>query len=329
MATTTTLKNIYLFHGADNYSANAKIKHWRIEFEKKYGDLNSQIFEGEDFTANNFKEAICTLPFLSDKKLIIIRDFLRDSREEDQKTVAEQLDQIPEFCIIVFIEKDKPDARKTLYKKIIKTGQNIEFTELEKFKLIEWIKQELGKKNTEIGPAEIDLLAENVGPNLWQMSQEVEKISLYANNQKVDEQAIEMLISPNLTSSIFKLTDFIAQKNRQKSLKTLNTLLNKNEDLMQIFFMIVRHFRIMIQIQSCLEKKMARPQIIQKLKEHPFVINNISNQAKNFNSTKLNQIYKKLLEIDIATKSGKIKTTTLDNTELRLAVEKLILELCS
>lgn len=321
-------KTIYLFHGHDNYSAQQKLNHWRAEFEKKYGDLNIQVFEGENFTASQFSEAIATVPFLTDKKLLIIRDFLRDGKEDEQKEVAEKLEEAAEYNIIVFIEHEKPDARTALFKRLGKTGQTVEFEDLDDLKLNKWIEDEFTRKSAKIGKREVQFLAETVGPNLWQMSQEVEKLALYSQNQPLDIAAIENLASANVSASIFKLTDYLAQKNSRESLKTLNTLIQSGEDLFQIFFMIVRHFRILIQIKACLGKKLDKQQIIQKTKEHPYAVTQGMNQCKNFSEEKMAAIYKKLLQIDIDTKSSRIKVTTGDNTEMRLALEKLIVDLC-
>lgn len=322
------LKNLYLFYGDDSYSAFHKAKHWQQEFEKKYGDLNLQIFEGEKMTGSNFSEAVETMPFLADKKLIIIRDFLLDGEDEEQKKVAEKLETVADYCIVIFIEKDKPDARTTLFKKLSKTAQVIEFNELDKSKLLAWIEQEFSKKNVKIGHHEADVLAENIGPNLWQMSQEIDKLSLYSAEKPLNEEAIHAIISPNISSSVFKLTDHIAAKNAKLSLKTLDVLLTSGEDLMQIFFMMVRHFRILLEVQACVQNKLSPQQMIQKLKEHPFVINNTLKQSKNFSLPQIKNIYRQFLQIDLDTKNGTIKMTTTDNTELRLALEKLIIELC-
>lgn len=138
--------NIYLFHGKDNYTAGKKLTHWREEFEKKFGDLNIHIFEGGKLTAGEFNEAICTLPFLSDKKLIIIQDFLSEAKEEERKNLTEYLDKVPEHCLVIFIEHKTPDARTSLYKKLSKIGQNIEFKDLEKPELIQWIKKHFNEK---------------------------------------------------------------------------------------------------------------------------------------------------------------------------------------
>ena len=318
-------KNLYLFHGSDSYSAHQKVEHWKKAFIEKHGDLNLQILTGEELTAGDVNEAICTVPFLSEKKLIIIKDFLSEASDDDQKRVAEIIEDVPDYCVLVFIERQKPDARKTLYKKLGKIGQVIEFSDLDKPKLIQWIVNETAKKQGRISSREAEILADLVGPDLWQLSQEVEKLTLHAEGKPITSRDIESLASANISASVFKLTDYVGQRNHRLAIKTLNLLIESGQDIFQIFFMLIRHFRILIQVKALLEKKYERQQIVTATKEHPFVISTAITQSKNFPFETLKGIYGKLLEIDIATKSGGIKTTTGDNSELRLAVEQLLL----
>jgi DNA polymerase III subunit delta len=326
--TETTKKNIYLFHGPDNYSASQKLALWKKEFVKKFGDLNIQIFAGKDLNAGAFNEAVSTLPFLADKRLVVIEDFLRDGDEEEQKLLAERLEEVPDHCVVVFIERNKADARISLYKRISKIGHSTPFNDRDPSELVEWVKAESAKKGLRLGHREANILAEHVGPDLWQMSQEIEKLSLYGIDRPVDEKAIEELTSQNVTSNIFKLTDYLAQKDGRMSLRTLNALLQSGEQLMQIFFMIVRHFRILIQIKACLEKKLDKGKIAAVTGLHPFAIQKALPSAKNFTDERLALIYRALLQVDIDCKSSRIKMTTADQTELRLSLERLIVELC-
>ena len=320
---------IYLFHGEDSYSSQQKANRWQREFIKKYDEFNTQLLEGENLTAAQISEALNTVPFIVEKKLIIVRDFLRESSTEEQKKVAEKLEETPDYCVLVFVERQKADARLTLFKKIKKIGQIVDFNYLEKPQLTGWIQQEVAKKNGQIGTREAAQLADTVGPDLWQMSHEIEKLTTHDATHPIKAETIEALVTPNLSESIFKLTDYLAQRNRQKSTQTLNTLVESGEDLMQIFHMIVRHFRILIQVHSCISQGMAQPQIVQKTKEHPYAVMTSMKQCNNFDSAKLTQIYRQLLGIDIAIKSGKIKMTTEDKSELRLSLEKLFVELCA
>lgn len=321
------MQTIYLFHGEDSYSSQQKTKLWKGEFIKKYDDLNIQILEGESLTHQMFSEAVNTVPFLTEKKLIIVNDFFRDGSTEEQKLVAEKLDNLPEYCVIVFSEHQKADQRLSLFKKIKKTGTVNEFSYMEGYDLSRWIQQEVARKEGQISTQNASLLAQKVGPNLWQMSQEIEKLVIHADGKQITAEAIESLVSPNLSESIFNLTDAIAQKRQKQSIKTLHTLIGSGEDLMQILFMIVRHFRIMIQIKSCLEKHMSKQAIASETGLHPYVIQKTMPQAGNFSEETLARIYRALLKIDSDIKGGGIKTTTEDKSELRLAIEKLIVQM--
>ena len=288
-----------------------------------------QTFNGEELTAGGFQEAVATVPFLSEKKLIIIRDFLADAKTAELAEVADMLEEIDDFNIVVFIERGKPDGRTAIYKRLTKIGQAIEFPDLEKFELVQWIAKELKLKGTAISSRDAGLLAETVGPDLWQMSHEVEKLALYSDGKPVTADAIEKLASANVDASVFKLTDYLGQKNIKLAFKTLQNLLTSNQDLFQIFFMLVRHVRILIQAKTLHQQNMSKDQIVGKIKEHPFVVTTALSQSKNFTLQKLTELYEILLKIDIDTKSGRIKTATYDNSELRLAIEQLLVKACS
>ncbi len=320
--------NLHLFYGEDTYSSWHKSQYWKKEFEKKFGDINVLMFDGEKLTYGDFIEAVDSVPFLGEKKLVIIRDFLRDGKDDDQKSIAEKLPDIADFSLVVFLEQEKPDARTTLFKTLKKIATLQEFDPLIGPKLTAWIQTRVQERGGRIGMREANQLAETVGPNLWQMTQEIEKLTLYAEGQPIPSEAIESMTSPNLSTSIFKLTDYLGQKNAKAALKTLDVLLESGEEIVKSMFMIVRHFRILIQVRACMEQKMEKTAINQKLKEHPFVIMTAMGQSKNFKSAMLAKTYGKLLAIDTNMKSGKIHMTAGDNTELRLALEKLIVELC-
>ncbi|MFO0781061.1 MAG: DNA polymerase III subunit delta [Candidatus Gracilibacteria bacterium] len=320
--------NIHLFYGEDTYSAWQKSQYWKREFEKKYGEFNAITLEGAALTAADFRETVDSVPFLGEKKFILIRDFLRDGKDDDQKTVAEKLENIPDFSFVLFLEQEKPDARTSLFKTLKKMAKVEEFQPILGPQLAGWIQEQVQERGGKIGRSEAAQLAETVGPNLWQMSQEIEKLLTYANGSPIPSEAIENMASPNVSSSIFKLTDYLGQKNAKSAVKTFDILLESGEDIVKSMFMIVRHFRILIQVKSCTEQRMEKTAITQKLKEHPFVISTALGQSKNFSSELLASVYRKLLQIDTNMKSGKIHMTAGDNTELRLAIEKLIVEIC-
>ena len=92
-----------------------------------------------------------------------------------------------------------------------------------------------------------------------------------------------------------------------------------------IFYMIVRHFRILIQAQFLTSKGSSPDLIARTIKQHPYVAMTAAKQSKNFTQDKLKKIYSHLLEIDKNFKTGKIKTSVDDSRELLLAIEQFII----
>lgn len=322
------MNNIFLFYGEDNYRSTQKLRFWRQEFVKKYGEEATEIIEGKDLNPPQFTTNIGTLPFLSEKRLIIVKNFLENGSPEDQKKVAEHLEKTTEQCIIIFFETEPPDKRTSLFQKLSKTGQVEEFKALSPQEITKWIIEKSKKENLQISPKTANYLAEHAGADLWTISNELEKLKTYANGQEITTAMIDEICPPSLSASIFKLTDAVAQKNKKQSLKTFEILRESGEDLGKVFFMLVRHFRILLQVNDLISKGENPFSITKKLQQHPYVIQKTSEQSKNFNEAKLEKIYKELLQIDIKIKSGLIKSFKGDNREFELAIEKLIIDCC-
>lgn len=321
-------KPVYLFFGDNSYASYQKLKFWKEEFVKKHDENSLEIIEGKSLDSAEFTTNIEAIPFLSEKRLIIVKDFLSQRKSEDQKRIADHLDKASELCIILFYETDSPDKRSSLYKKIQKIGKVEEFNEPNPNQLTKWILEQAKERNIKIDFTNANYLSQHCGVNLWTLASELEKLKAYTQDQEVSKASIDLICTPSLTSSIFKLTDSVAQKNQKASLKIFQILDQSGEDLVKVFFMLVRHFRILIQVQEMVSKGEAAFSITKKLKQHPFVIQKTSEQSKNFSAKKLEAIYAKLLEIDIKMKTGGIKTYAGDNKEFALAIEQLIIDCC-
>ncbi|MFA6305764.1 MAG: DNA polymerase III subunit delta [Candidatus Gracilibacteria bacterium] len=341
--------NIFLFFGEDNFSSNQRLKALQNGFIKKYGEDSSvEILDGGKIEIKNFETDLQSLPFLSEKKLIIIKDFFEETNAEDQKQMAKIIAKTPDFCVLFFYENTGITKTSSLYKKIIQMGTAEEFAPLSPQESAQWILAKAKKDNappknpptasaTPTSPSHIPVkisvvsartLADQVSGNLWALSSEYEKLKTFANGEEITKEMIENLVSPTLSASIFHLTDFIAEKRQKEAITTLQILEESDGDMTKIFFMIVRHFRLLIQVFDMLQKKEPYQSIIKKLDLRPFVVTKMTSQSKNFTEKSLIEIYKKLLKIDTDFKTGQIKTSSQDNSHHKLAIEKFIIDCC-
>jgi DNA polymerase-3 subunit delta len=268
------------------------------------------------------------MPFLCEKRLIIVKNFLSTAKKEDQKKVSSILEKTADFCVILFHETQPPDKVASLYKKIKSIGKIEEFNNMTASQLTSWVLTQAKKEEINIKREQAAFLCQHCGSELWRISSELEKLKTFTQGDEITNKIIEEFVTPSLSASIFKLTDSIANKNPKESIKTLNTLKEIGEDLNRIFFMIVRHFRILIQVLEMKQKNENPTIITKKLKQHPFVIQKSLMQSKNFTMEKIEKIYKDLLKIDTDFKTGKIKIYQGDDREYKLAIEKFIIDCC-
>jgi DNA polymerase-3 subunit delta len=325
---TTDKKTVYLFYGDDRFSLNQKLKFWQDEFIKKYGENALEIVYGEKLDTSDFATNLETLPFLSEKRLVVVKNFLDLGKDEEQKKIATAIENTPDFCLLIFQENEVPKKTNPIYKKIAKIGTLQEFKALSPSEISKWIVDKAKKENIKISFFTANYLSQQCGPELWSISNELEKLALFADNKEITKEMIDTLCIPSLSSSIFKLTDEVAQKNVKASLKTFGILKDSGEELNGIFFMLVRHFRILTQVQELVSKGEKAPEITKKLKQHPFVIQKTAAQARNFDQKKLISIYEEMLDIDTKVKTGIIKSYKGDNREFELAIEKFIINCC-
>lgn len=324
----TEKKNLYLFAGEDSFSAFEKTQLWKKKFLEKYGDLNCLSFYGEDLTASEFQTALEAYPFLSEKKLVIVQDFLDQGNAEQQKEVADLLENIPDYCVVAFYEHKKPDARTVLFKRLTKLGQVENFELKNGATLAKWIRERFAKKSVQIGEREVTMIGDLVGNNLWNVANEIDKLLLYAGGRSIDAAMIEKVVSVNLSSSIFKLTDYLGERRLRDSLRTLEILVNSGEEVVGMLFMLVRHFRIMAEVKDLSEKGEKPANIAKLIKENPYVVNKVYAQAKGFSFDKIRTIYKNLMDIDSGFKTGRIKVSTADQSELVREMEVLVTKVC-
>jgi len=321
--------SLLFIYGENQFALLQKLKYYREGFLKKYGEeaIYEEI-EGGKVSAQEIKALTQNVSLFAEKRFLILRNFLRDADQEEQKKLAEYLNKIEEDCIFVLTESAIPDRRTTLYKKLIKEAKSEEFKAWLPAQTTRWIVEKIQKSGGSIDSNTATYLVECTGGELFQVNSEVQKLLAFAKTKKITRADIDELTHKNLIVVIFDLMDAIGQKQLTSALKLFRNLVESGESPWQIFSMIVRQFRILILVNDLLGRGLNAKQISEKLKMHPYVIQKALPQSRNFTFKKLTEIYDKLLDLDIRLKTGKIQTTVDDESAFFLALEEFIAQVC-
>jgi len=312
---------ILFFYGADTYRLKQKIK----ELKEKYvsaslGDTNLATIDGKTATYPEIVRQILAMPFLAKSRLVIIENLSLQGKKEVQDQVGDFLPKVPENTFLVFLEEGNPDKRTSLFKKLAKLKTQ-EFKPLEPDELSRWVKEEVKSRGGQIGGSVADKLVSYIGADLWRLSNEIDKLLCF--NGSITEETVENMIKPQLEASVFTLVDEIAAKNMSKALKELHYLLENGENELYCLSMVVYQYRNLLIVKDLVDRANGRVNQWELAKIagiHPYVAQKTLAQTHNFSLQDLKQIYKMLLDYDLAFKTGKM--------EPKVGLDVLIAKLC-
>jgi len=307
---------IIFLYGLDTYRSAQKLDEIKNKFKEKSGpsEINIVTFEGGEFDIEKFNNAASQSGFLVSKRLLITKNLLSSKLDKQiAETLKELLDNLKKSeNIFVFLEADMPDKRSSLFKKLTKEKKYVqEFKPLEASQLTSWIKKYVAQQKGQIEDSAIYLLVSFVGNNLWQLTNELNKLMAYANYKTVKEKDVEEMVQAKLAENIFGLVDAIATNNKSLAVKLLNEQFKFGLNTIYILSMIVRQFRILVQLKSYTEKKLTAMQISQQANLHPFVVKKLLPLSNKFSLEKLQTIYQNLTDLDQKFKSTSLPSQTL------------------
>jgi len=122
-----------------------------------------------------------------------------------------------------------------------------------------------------------------------------------------------MLVRGNFDENIFALTDAISNKNNSLAAKLLEEQIEAGLADAYLINMIIRQFRILLQIRQALDSGQSSRQMISALRLHPFIVQKGINQVRRFDLDSLKNILSKLVEIDFKMKTGQADARTMLN----------------
>ena len=111
--------------------------------------------------------------------------------------------------------------------------------------------------------------------------------------------------------------------NAARTAELFQQKVNEGVEPFYLFSMFIRQFRLLIQTKALLEAGERPPGIASHLNQRLFVAEKLARQARNYTVPQLEQIYRRLLDIDVQAKTGKTDLLT----ALHLLVAGLTLEL--
>ena len=179
--------------------------------------------------------------------------------------------------------------------------------------------REFENNSAKIASDALDLLVGFVGNDLWQMGNEINKLSSYKAGAIIKREDVETMVKPNIENDIFKTIDALVSKNKKLALSLLHKHIDDGDPPLKLLAMIAYQFRTLLIIKDLQDKKQPYGAIAKKSGLHPFTVQKNYYLCNQFSIDQLKKIYHKIFKIDFDIKTGKI--------EAEMALDLLIAEI--
>jgi len=313
---------LYLLHGPDEFARSEALAAMRAAFPPDVADLNIASLDGRRLKLDALAVACEAHPFLHDRRLVIVRDALKHSKAgKEREELRAYLDRVPPICDLVFVESDDVDRRSALFTHLKKSGQVREFLPLQGAELLRWLAERARALEVRLEPAAAQRLVELAGSDSRTLVSELGKLASYVGRSgRVGPDAVELLVQDGQEQNLFAFVDGLAARRLGAALAGARALIEEGQAAPYIMFMVARQVRILLGVQALAAQRRRPDDIAAELGQKPFVVRKAIDQARGFRPGELERLHDRLLELDVAIKTGRIQADT--------ALELFVMEAC-
>ena len=310
-------KNIYLFHGTDTFIIKSKINN--LINKHQVDDFNVTNYDMEEVSLSDAINDAETIPFMSDKKIVILRNAYFLTPEKPKKDLNHNIDKlkkyidnpVPETVLIIAAPYTRLDKKKAITKSLLDVAEVEKCDPLKEVDSSNWIRRQLGKNNISIDHDALKEFLSRVENNTEVLVSETQKLLNYTEGMsRVDLEIIQKVITKNVEDNVYEITNNILDNNQGKALSIYNDLVMHNEDPLRILGILVNKYREILHVKYLVSEGKDKADVARYYNASP---GRAYYMMKNASSVKLDVVKKhlnKLEEIDYQIKSGQIDKRT-------------------
>ncbi len=283
-------------------------------------DMDMDVFEGPQASADAIIGAANTLPFLASKRLVVVRDVERLAADEQARLVEYVKDPAP-TSVLVLVTQGLPKNTR-LYKALEAAGAVAEYAAPTRRTLPQWVRTELKEHGRTIDADAVESLVRAVGSDLRRLATEIEKIVTYlGERERVTRDDVEAIVEKTAPPSIFEFLDALGSRDAHRAIILLGRLLGSGEPVLGVHAMAVRHVRMLMSVKALDERGATFGEMMRELKVADWQLKNLIPQAGRFDRDELVEALK-----DAAEAERRMKTSQGDP---RLVFERWVIGVCA
>jgi DNA polymerase III delta subunit len=304
---------IIFIYGTDSFRSWQKINELKKKFRDKIDSSGSNIafMEEDNFSMSEFRQQLLSAGLFTKGRMLIIKNILSKGIDKDMQQEIQKVLTLAGDNVVVWWEHFKDND---IYKKVKQNPLFIfllkqkfvqEYNILTGIRLDQWVQSRALELGTSIKSVAVKNLVAQIGDDLWQLNNELLKISLYTKNKEIGIEDIEEMVNASLGSDTWDFLYQLSHKNKKESIKLLEEQLAVGVEPIEIMSRMVWQFRILLLVkESLITRTLTSTELSQILGLHPYVVQKTLSVVKHFTLSELKFFFTSLSQIDLKIKIG-------------------------
>ena len=302
-----TVHGAYLFEGPEeNIKDSALAALRKAVLPEGLEEMNEAQMDNPQ--ADAVIAAAETLPFLGEKRLVIVRDQAGlTGRAECDEKLLDYVAHVSDTTALIFFIRGKSDARKKLPTAIKKHGNIVAFDKLSEGELSQWIVKKFAELGKACSPQVASLLSFTTGTDTALLKTEIEKIAANAGERgDIEESDVRLLATRSVEYTVFAMVDAVVEGREGKAFALMRDMLKNGEDRLGILAMLLRQYRLLQHVKIMQYEKKSVPEIKKLLGVPSFAADKCLQQARGYTGGQVRRAVEICLETETGVKSGKL-----------------------
>ncbi len=250
---------IYLLKGEEHFVMEEMVGRLTDRFvTEDMKSFNLSIDHGSEIDIKTFVSTARSFPFLSDRRVMIVRELelLKGKWKPLVEYCANPVDST--VVILLFATHDekgrriRPPKDFTALEKTVKArGKIIQFDRLNDSGLNKWVTSRVKRLNFDIDSGGVSSLISSAGTNLYDLSNELEKLGVVFEGGRVSGEDVASVIGSYRMRSIFDMLDSITKGDSASALMILSGIINSGAERPSVVvYQLIRHFLALLRIKA-------------------------------------------------------------------------------
>jgi DNA polymerase-3 subunit delta len=314
------LKPVYLLAGSDRPKIDRALARLRGRFQADASErLSATLTSGEDAVAACNALGL----FGGGDRLVEVAEVERWNAADVKAVAAYVKSPAPGSVLALVAAEVKRES--ALAKACAQAGELLVY-EVAKKNLPKWVAEQFARLGAQADPAACRALLEVAGESLEVLELEIEKLAVWADGQEVGPDDVVALVAVRGEAPSFNLTDAWGRRDVAATLEACEAQLEQASDvrreLTRLVGLLAGHVGRVRDCQRFEAEGKSPKEAAAELKRHPFYVEKLFAQARNYGVEELRGAITELARLDLALKGGSRLPGELELTRTLVAITR-------